>query len=227
MIQGASADGASAKEKFAKEALAKAASVKDASVKGASARGAFVCIVGPSGAGKDSLLMHARSILANDPAIVFPRRLVTREHNDAEDHDSISREAYEAGVREGAFCLHWEAHGLGYALPMAVREAVEGGKVVVCNVSRAIISEIFERFDNVHVVLITAPPTVIMERLRQRGRESGASIDARMERSKRLSAVLNPDLTIMNTGPVEIGGERLSRFLRRVAEKCAVVREGV
>lgn len=190
-------------------------------------RGAFVCIVGPSGAGKDSLLSHARTLLADDPAMVFPRRLVTRAGNTSEDHDTITREAFDAGVRDGSFSLHWEAHGLGYALPMAVREAVEAGKVVVCNVSRAVIPDVMERFARVYVVLITAPPAVVMERLRQRGRETGASIAARMERSRHLSAVLNPDLTIMNTGPVEIGGERLSGFLRRVAEKGARVGERV
>lgn len=189
--------------------------------------GAFVCIVGPSGAGKDSLLSHARQMLAGDPAMVFPRRLVTRARNTSEDHDCITREAFDAGVRDGDFSLHWEAHGLGYALPIDVKHAIDEGKVVVCNVSRAVIPEIIERFQRVYVVLITAPTTVIMERLRQRGRETGASIDARMERSKRLSAVLMPDLTIMNTGPVEIGGERLSRFLRQVAEKASTIGERV
>ncbi|MGV6872859.1 phosphonate metabolism protein/1,5-bisphosphokinase (PRPP-forming) PhnN [Pseudochelatococcus sp. B33] len=191
------------------------------------APGAFVCIVGPSGAGKDSLLSHARKMLADDPAMVFPRRLVTRAKDASEDHDTITQEAFDAGVRDGAFSLHWQANGLSYALPMEVKQAAEAGKVVVCNVSRAVIPDVLERFARVYVVLITAPPTVIMERLRQRGRESGASIAARMERSKRLSAVLNPDLTIMNTGPVEIGGERLSGFLRRVAERGAAVGERV
>lgn len=190
-------------------------------------QGAFVCIVGPSGAGKDSLLSHARKMLADDPAMVFPRRLVTRVKDASEDHDTITREAFDAGVRDGTFSLHWQANGLSYALPIEVRQAVDAGKVVVCNVSRAVIPDILELFPRVYVVLITAPPTVIMERLRQRGRETGASIAARMERSKRLSAVLNPDLTIMNTGPVEIGGERLSGFLRRVAEKGAAVGERV
>ena len=189
--------------------------------------GAFVCVVGPSGAGKDSLLSHARAMLQGNDAIVFPRRLVTRASNASEYHDTITQEAFDAGVRDDTFSLHWQAHGLSYALPLSVKHAIEAGKVVVCNVSRAVIPDILERFGRVYVVLITAPPTVIMERLRQRGRETGASIAARMERSKRLSAVLTPDLTIMNTGPVEIGGERLSRFLQRAAERACAATERV
>ncbi|MGI6246693.1 MAG: phosphonate metabolism protein/1,5-bisphosphokinase (PRPP-forming) PhnN [Pseudochelatococcus sp.] len=181
--------------------------------------GAFVCIVGPSGAGKDSLLAKAREGLVGDDSIVFPRRLVTRPRNDSEDHETISQEAFDEGVRNGDFSLHWQANGLSYALPKEVSEAIAGGKVAVCNVSRAIVSTVFERFPHVYVVLITAPPTVITERLRKRGRESSASIAARLERNRNLSAVLTPDLTIMNTGPVEIGGERLVSFLRRVVEK--------
>lgn len=182
------------------------------------AGGAFVCIVGPSGAGKDSLLIEARKGLAADEAIVFPRRLVTRSKNDTEDHDTITQEAFDAGVASGAFCLHWQAHGLSYALPHSVADAVDAGKIVVCNVSRSVIAQIIEQFAHVYVVQISAPAEVIAERLLKRGRETAASIAARQERNRQLSADLSPDLTIMNTGPLEIGGEQLIRFLRDIAK---------
>lgn len=185
--------------------------------------GALVCIVGPSGAGKDSLLDKAREALTGNENFLFPRRLVTRSKGAGEDHDTISQEEFDAGVRDGTFALHWQAHGLSYALPASIGDAVMQGKVVVCNVSRAIIPHIFERFSRVFVVLITAPPAIITERLRKRGRESSASIAARLERNRKLSAVLSPDLTIMNTGPVEIGGERLVSFLHRVVERTKAV----
>ncbi|MFD2251850.1 ribose 1,5-bisphosphokinase [Pseudochelatococcus lubricantis] len=189
--------------------------------------GAFVCIVGPSGAGKDSLLAKARAGLADDADVVFPRRLVTRASNDSEDHDTITQAAFDEGVRDGAFALHWQAHGLSYALPLSVAEAIAGGKVAVCNVSRAVVPQVFDLFEHVFVVLITAPPAIITERLRKRGRESSASIAARLERNRKLSAVLMPDLTIMNTGPVEIGGERLVSFLRRAVERTKAAKADV
>jgi ribose 1,5-bisphosphokinase PhnN len=40
--------------------------------------GRLLAVVGPSGAGKDTLIARARTRLAGDPMIVFPLRIVTR-----------------------------------------------------------------------------------------------------------------------------------------------------
>ena len=40
--------------------------------------GTLVVVVGPSGAGKDTLIGLARALCANDARVVFPRRIVTR-----------------------------------------------------------------------------------------------------------------------------------------------------
>ena len=40
--------------------------------------GVFVAVVGPSGAGKDSVIDHARSVLAGDDRTHFVRRVITR-----------------------------------------------------------------------------------------------------------------------------------------------------
>ncbi len=49
--------------------------------------GRLVLVVGPSGAGKDTLLGLARSACADDKNIVFARRVVTREASGAEDNE--------------------------------------------------------------------------------------------------------------------------------------------
>ena len=47
--------------------------------------GRVVLVVGPSGAGKDAVLGEAAKRLGGDPRFLFPKRVVTRESNAADD----------------------------------------------------------------------------------------------------------------------------------------------
>jgi ribose 1,5-bisphosphokinase len=188
-------------------------------------KGCFVCVVGPSGAGKDTLIGIARASLTGDPGYVFPRRLVTRPANAFEDHGTLSEAEFEAGLREQRFALAWRAHGLGYALEGAVGEAAEAGAVVVCNISRASIGEARERFGQVRVALVTAPADILAERVAARGREAGSAVEGRLARIG-LEGAGPPDLIIVNDRPPEIGGERLVAFLRRLREPARTAVSG-
>lgn len=151
--------------------------------------GSFIAVVGPSGAGKDTLLALAREALAGDSDYVFARRIVTRRAlPSAEDHDSLDIAAFLAAEAEGRFCITWQAHGLHYGLPCAAAEAYEHGATVVSNVSRAAMERIAKRFPNLHVIEITAPRDVLVERLVGRGRETRAEIEVRLARAAELPA---------------------------------------
>lgn len=183
------------------------------------ASGCFVCVVGPSGAGKDTIIDHARAALADEPAFVFPRRLVTRQGSAWEDHDSLSEEAFAAGVADGAFSLHWRAHGLGYALAGDLVERVDAGQVVICNLSRTRVGAARARFGRVGVVLVTAPLDTIAARLAGRGRETAETIAARLERGDAVSLDATPDVTIENVGSVEAAGARFVSYLRSLVTR--------
>ena len=75
--------------------------------------GRLVLVVGPSGAGKDTLLGLARAACADDGSIVFPRRVVTREASSSEDNEQMSPDAFQAGA--GARKIR---HELGGAWPL-------------------------------------------------------------------------------------------------------------
>lgn len=168
--------------------------------------GALVLVVGPSGAGKDTLIAAAREALAGDERFVFPRRIVTRNAMaELEDHESIDRQGFEAARRDGRFALDWEAHGLLYALPGSVDSAIADGKVVVANVSRRVIPQALHKYAHATVLLITADAPVRAKRLAARGREGAADVAARLARE---AAPVPKDVTpvmIDNSGPLADG----------------------
>jgi len=179
--------------------------------------GGFVFVVGPSGAGKDTLIRLARAELAGDGRFSFPKRLVTRPGSPWEDHDTIDSESFERDCARGVFVLAWRAHGLGYALPGACREAAAAGQVVVCNISRTLVSTARETLPNVAVVKVTAPEAVIAARLALRARSDDGDLAARITRSREVGDV-RPDVTIVNDGTPEAAALQLVAFLRRRAD---------
>ena len=181
---------------------------------GALGPGRLVLVVGPSGAGKDTLLNGARAACAYDPAVVFPRRVVTRPKSDAEDHDSIDDASFKQAVSDGAYALWWHAHGNSYGIPASIDRDIRAGRTVVCNVSRAIIDAARQRYSFVTVVAITAPEAVLQSRLAARQRSGDGSITQRIERSAEVGRLFAADIIIRNVGRPDGGVRRLIRAIR-------------
>lgn len=174
--------------------------------------GVLVLVVGPSGAGKDTLIAYARERLAGRGDIRFARRRITRAVDATENHIAVDDDAFARAVAEGRYPLHWRANGLSYALGEEVATEIAGGRIVVANGSRAAIAEARLRFQNVKVVHVTAPPEVLAARIAARGRESGEEVLARLAREPMLAAP--PELRILNVDAVDAAGERLAAYLR-------------
>lgn len=178
--------------------------------------GRLVLVVGPSGAGKDTLIAGAKAALAGDRRFVFPRRVVTRPAMAAlEDHESVSPEAFAAARAAGAYALDWEAHGLGYGLPASLVDDIAAGRVVVFNGSRAMVPAAQAKFPGVQVLLIEATPEVRARRLASRGRESATEIAARLARE--VPGVPAGAVRIDNSGALADGIARFVLALRSVA----------
>lgn len=173
--------------------------------------GLLVLVVGPSGAGKDTLLAYARARLARRAGISFARRRITRPTDATEDHVSLDQSAFDMGVALGRFPLHWQANGLSYALGEEVAREIAAGRIVVANGSRAAVAEARARFERVKLVHVTAPTEVLAARIAARGRESAEEVLARLAREPALDGP--PDLRIFNVDGVDAAGERLAAFL--------------
>ncbi|MGM4929199.1 phosphonate metabolism protein/1,5-bisphosphokinase (PRPP-forming) PhnN [Tardiphaga sp. 619_E2_N8_5] len=173
--------------------------------------GRLVLVVGPSGAGKDTLIGLAQAACADDDNVVFTRRVVTREASEFENNAQVTPEAFRHAQASGAFAVHWEAHGLCYALPRSIDDALRAGRNVVANISRTVIPALRAAYEDVVVVSITAPPEVLAARLAARGRSSDGPIGDRLKRSVETSGA---DVTINNIGVAEDHADDLIRVIR-------------
>lgn len=178
-------------------------------------RGRLVLVVGPSGAGKDTLISAAKAALADDRRYVFPRRVVTRTASkELEDHESVTMEAFDSLEAAGAFALTWRAHGLAYGIPANLGVALEAGRIVVLNVSRAIVAEARARFPGTAVLLVDAAAALRAERLAARGRETAEAIAARIGREVPSAG---ETIVIDNSGSLENGVAGFLEALRGLA----------
>jgi len=189
----------------------------DASCSGAASGpigpGLVVMIVGPSGAGKDAVLHSVRERLARDERFVFPRRIVTRPANSAEDHDSVSPATFDTLLRAGALALHWQAHGLHYGIPADIDDAARRGSSIVFNTSRHLVQSVRTRYCNVAVVMIDAPVEVRAARLAMRDRESAKEVATRLARVVDEFKAGDADLVIDNAGTLAQASVRLADWL--------------
>ena len=178
--------------------------------------GVFVAIVGPSGAGKDTVIAYARDHFAADAGVEFVRRVITRPCDSASEvHDTLEDAAFEEAENSGAFAISWSAHGLRYGLPARLDETIGSGHIAVANVSRGAIALLKARYANVVVVEITATADILAQRLAARGRESRGEVLARLARSAELGGSVPGAVAIDNSGSREEAGERFVAVVRK------------
>ncbi|TVS00718.1 MAG: phosphonate metabolism protein/1,5-bisphosphokinase (PRPP-forming) PhnN [Rhodobacteraceae bacterium] len=179
-------------------------------------RGLLVAIVGPSGAGKDSLL---DALARKRPDFQFAQRIITRAADaGGEDHHAVSDASFDAQLAKGAFAFHWQAHGLRYAIAAEINQHLAAAQVVVFNGSRKALPEIARSYPQLLVLVVTAPIGVLAERLAARGRESAADIAARLRRAK----MPLPDgaIVILNDGPLDAGVTQIEAEITRARQSA-------
>ncbi len=163
--------------------------------------GRVFAVVGPSGAGKDTLIAAAR---AARPDLHVARRVITRpEEAGGEPFEGVTPAEFAARAARGDFVLQWRAHGLDYAIPRSIEAALAEGRDVIFNGSRAMLGEAWAAFPNLGVILVTAPPRVLAERLAARGRETAEEIAGRLARARYAVPPGIPLRVVENGGSLE------------------------
>lgn len=169
-------------------------------------------VVGPSGAGKDSVIGYARAHCPTGLPLVFAHRYITRPADaGGENHVALSEAEFHWRAERGLFALAWTRNGLHYGIGREVQDWLADGIDVVVNGSRHSLETARTVFPGIRPVWVTAPPVLLAERLARRGREDAAAIAARLA----MAPCTIPDdaKVICNEGPLELAGQCLLDWL--------------
>ena len=178
--------------------------------------GSLVYVMGPSGAGKDSVLGRARALLPPAAPVVFAHRYITRAADSGgENHVALTHEEFATRRAHGLFAYHWNAHGNDYGVGREIHDWRAAGLTVVVSGSRDHFLRTGGLDSQACPVLITAPPERLKQRLAGRGRESSIEAAERLQRADAYE-IGDPRLvTIVNDATIDDAASCFVRLLAR------------
>ena len=179
----------------------------------------LIYVVGPSGAGKDTLLSWLKSRVRTSSLLHWARRTIDRPpstDSNAEQHESIDSIGFENLLKEGAFAMHWEANSHRYGIRFQEIAPLHQFKWVIVNGSRGYLPKAASEYPGMSILHITADQELLRKRLIDRGRESNQLIEERMRREVPIITPPQSSLIeIINNGSLESVG---SLLLQRLGE---------
>lgn len=174
----------------------------------------LIYVVGPSGAGKDSVLQALHERWLGAPAAHWARRTITRSAEaGGEQHESVSESVFDSLRQSGRLAMSWQANGLHYGIRDTELAPLSLGHCVFVNGSRAHVGTVLRQWPEATLVHITASADLLLQRLKARQRESVQAITDRLAR--RVDEDLPAGaIRIANDGPLESAVEMLHAALR-------------
>ncbi|MES9947218.1 MAG: phosphonate metabolism protein/1,5-bisphosphokinase (PRPP-forming) PhnN [Candidatus Thiodiazotropha sp.] len=180
-------------------------------------------VIGPSGAGKDSLLNYARQHMGSSAAVIFAHRYITRPADaGGENHVSLSQEEFTCRAQMGCFAMQWYSHNNWYGIGIEINQWLEMGLKVVVNGSRAYLDNALQQYPRLIPVNISATPETLRQRLLARGREGIEEIEQRVIQAVDLDRKIDHPrmVKICNEGVLADAGECLIEQIHGEDRAC-------
>jgi len=173
--------------------------------------GLLILVVGNSGSGKDSIMKGVKERFPSElKSLYLTQRIITRPSSDTEDNIAVTPEDFKKMSSQGRFALEWHIYSLDYGVPIEIDELMKKGHSVLVNVSRSIVKEARNIYQNILVVFIEVPFEITLERVKERSRESGVRLEERIQRAKKNQIFPDADFSVDNSGDLE---DAINQFL--------------
>jgi len=175
----------------------------------------LIYVVGPSGAGKDSLLMWLRQHVPSGLLIHWARRTIDRPCiPDGEMHESVHTLEFNRLLDAQQLAMHWNANEHKYGIRNSELWPLAQRHWIFLNGSRAHLPHAATLYPGLTVLHITADIEMLRQRLLKRGRESHSAIENRLQRTIDWNAPAGCRLIeIHNNHSLESSGQQLMNAL--------------
>ncbi|WP_028577410.1 phosphonate metabolism protein/1,5-bisphosphokinase (PRPP-forming) PhnN [Desulfomicrobium escambiense] len=174
----------------------------------------LIYIMGPSGAGKDSLMSAARMLLPAGAPVGFAHRYISRPADaGGENHVALSRAEFGLRLARGLFALSWESHGFAYGVGREIDLWLGRGLTVVLNGSREALPAALRAYPDLLPVLVSVPEDELRRRLGGRGREDGTEMERRLDRARMIVPEVPGLVRFDNSGPLAERGRALADLI--------------
>ncbi|MFP1892681.1 ribose 1,5-bisphosphokinase [Lonsdalea quercina] len=177
----------------------------------------LIYLIGPSGAGKDSLLDAIRA--SSPKRLLVAHRYITRPAGlSGENHVALTVDEFRQRRRHGLFALDWRAHDNHYAIGIEIDLWLERGLDVVVNGSRGYLKQAQRLYGSqLFPLCLAVSPPILRQRLLTRGRENAGQIEARMQRAQEERRHVPSDCALLlNNGPLP---ETLAQFWQLLSQR--------
>jgi len=151
--------------------------------------GILFILVGPSGAGKNTLMKRVQEQLGDLPQLATATTRAKRQgEQEGREHRFVSRAEFQRLIDTGALIEHQPVHGGDlYGAPRkTVEDALDAGRDLVADIEFLGASQIREAYPQNTVLVFVTPSNldILAERIRQRGNITPEALADRLERAK-------------------------------------------